>query len=131
MNASSFNRSTLSRTAAVLIALATLATTNSWGYRVIAQPEEAYEFLLSEVTLPATTTGVIRFLDCSECVATSLRVAAATTYQLNGVAMSLDALLLADESIRETEAGDENTAVTVFFDVETLRVNRIAVENYR
>ena len=75
-------------------------------------------------------TGLISFSGCTSCVASALRVTSTTTYQLDGVAIALDELLLTMERIEAVENGEENTLVTVFFDVESLLVNRITVESY-
>ncbi|MFL2547136.1 MAG: hypothetical protein ACJ0SL_07210 [Candidatus Rariloculaceae bacterium] len=126
MNPLAPNRRAFFSRSALALGLVLLASANAWSYRVIGQPEDAYEFLLSEVALPASVTGLISFSGCTSCVASALRVTSTTAYQLDGIAIALDELLLTVERIES----EENTLVTVFFDVESLLVNRITVESY-
>ena len=51
MNPLAPNRRAFFSRSALALGLVLLASANAWSYRVIGQPEDAYEFLLSEVTL--------------------------------------------------------------------------------
>ncbi len=73
----------------------------------------------------------MKLFSCTECISSSLRVTAATTYHVNGTQITLNDLLTTVEYLRQTDGGEENTGVYVFFDVESLRVTRIAIEQYQ
>ena len=67
---------------ATLIVLAGSLST-AWAYRVIEQPEDAYELMLGEVSLPRGVAGTVIFKPCAECTTTSLRVTSETAYFIN------------------------------------------------
>ena len=111
-------------------ALLTFFSSSSWSYRVIAQPEDAHEFLLSQITLPLSTTDFIRFNNCSNCVASSMRVTPATRYSLNGLVLPLDKLREAVIEILENY-DDNDTMATVYYDTDSLATTRVAVEYFQ
>jgi len=111
------------------IALATI-TSSAWGYRVLEQPEDAYELSLSAVRLPANERGTVIFNACATCRTTTLRVTEATRYFANGTPIELGDLRELADDLRETTAGRELTAVYIYFDIASLRVNRLAL-SYR
>jgi len=131
MSASTASRLLMNRAAAATLILTLLSAATAWGYRIVAQPEDAYEFLLNEITLPRSVTGSVGFLECAVCVASSLRVTATTTYQLDRTQMTLSQFLEAAENILQTRGAAENTSVIVFFHVESLRVSRVRIEQIR
>lgn len=51
---------------------------------------EAYEVALSDVRLPQSEGGTIAFKPCSDCPYETKRVTAATIWEFNGKAMSLE-----------------------------------------
>ena len=103
---------------------------SAWAYRVIEQAEDAYELVLGEVSLPARATGSIIFNPCPDCTTTSLRVSRATSYVVNGVSLEFPDFIEAAEVIRDMDGGSQNTAVYVFFDVESKRVNRLVLAHF-
>ena len=116
-------------TFAILVLL--LGTISSaWAYRVMEQTEDAYELVLGEVSLPRGVTGSIIFKPCPECATTSLRVSSTTTYLVNGAPLELPDLLEAAAAIRAMRGGSQNTAVYVFFDIESRRVSRLALDHF-
>lgn len=94
------------------------------------QTEDAYELVLGEVSLPYGETGTVIFKLCPECTITSLRVTRATTYVVNGAALEFADFLEAAEAIRQIDGGNQNTAVYVFFDIGSQRVNRLEVDHF-
>ena len=103
---------------------------SAWAYRVIEQTEDAHELVLGEVALPLGVTGSVIFKLCEDCTTTSLRVTSATSYSVNGAALELKDFLESAEAIRQTNGGNQNTAVYVFFDLESQRVNRLALDHF-
>ncbi len=117
------------------VILATLALmlggmSSAWAYRVIEQNEDAYELVLGEVRLPRGVTGSVIFRACPTCTTTSLRVTRATTYFVNGAPLEFPEFLAAVQAIRQTDGGNRNTAVYVFLDIESRRVNRLQVDHF-
>jgi len=113
---------------ATLILLAA-SISSAWAYRVIEQTEDAYELVLGEVSLPRGITGSVIFKPCPDCNTTSLQVGSGTLYFVNGAPLELEDFLEAAEALRQTDGGNQHTAVYVFFDVESRRVNRLALDH--
>ena len=106
------------------------SVSSAWAYRVLEQSEDAYELMLGEVSLPRGAAGTVIFKPCADCNTTALRVSAQTTYAVNGAAFELaDFLELADE-IRQQDGGNSETAVYIFFDIESKRVNRLHLDTF-
>ena len=103
---------------------------SAWAYRVIEQTEDAYELVLGEVSLPRGESSSVIFKPCPACTITSLRVTSATTYFVNGVPLAFPDFLEAVEAIRRISRGNGNTAVYVFFDIESRRVNRLEIDHF-
>jgi hypothetical protein len=113
----------------LVISMSTVAS-SAWAYRIIEQPEDAYELSLGYVQLPADERGTVIFTACDGCRTTTLRVTEATQYFANRVAIELDDLHELADDLRATADGRENTDVYVYYDVASLRVNRLAL-SYR
>ena len=103
---------------------------SAWAYRVIEQPEGAYELVLGEIRLPRGETGSVFFKPCEECAITLLRVSTATTYVVDGEPLEFSDFLEAVEAIRRLRRGDQNTAVGLFFDIESRRVTRLLIDRF-
>ena len=88
--------------------------------------ERATELTLDEVALPAALGRTVNFKDGQSCAITTHPTTNATVFVANGQTLSLaDFLLLADE-IR-TGDKDESTLVTVYLDIATGVVTRVAM----
>ncbi len=103
---------------------------SAWAVRVLEQHEDAYELVLGDVSLPRGVTGSVRFRECPACRTTSLRVTSATTYFVNDTRLALPDFLELAEAIRDMDGGNDNTAVYVFFDIESRRVNRLKLDHF-
>jgi hypothetical protein len=103
---------------------------SAWAARVLEQHEDAYELALADVSLPSGVPGSVRFRECRTCRATSLRVTSATTFFLNDTRLEFPDFLEVAAAIRQMDGGAEDTAVYVFFDVESRRVNRLALDHF-
>ena len=112
------------------LALLLGSISSAWAYRVIEQTEDAYELVLGEVSLPRGETGTVIFRLCPACTRTSLRVTGATTYFVNGAPLEFSDFLEAAEAIRRMNRGNQDTAVYVFFDMESRLINRLEVEHF-
>ena len=120
----------MNRTLFTILILLSSSMSSAWAYRVIEQTEDAHELVLGEVALPLGVTGSVIFKLCEDCTTTSLRVTSATSYFVNGAALELKDFLESAEAIRQTNGGNQNTAVYVFFDLESQRVNRLALDHF-
>lgn len=118
----------MTRTAIATLILLLGAASSAWGYRVLEQTEDAYELGLGEVSLPRNSSGSVIFKPCDECRTTSLRVSSGTIYEVNGTALELADFLEAAEGFRRMNGGNQQTAVYVFYDIESKRVNRLALD---
>jgi len=95
--------------------------------RVLEQPEGAYEKALAEVALPTGPTGRVSFPPCPGCAPVSLPVSPRTAYFVERSQVSL--AVLSDAAAEAAAAGRaDETAVYIFYDVETRRVNRIVLD---
>ncbi len=103
---------------------------SAWAYRVIEQTEDAYELGLNEVLLPLAVTGSVTFNPCPTCPTDSFHVPPATTYSVNGTPLEFKDFLEAVQAIRKMDGGNQNTAVYLFFDIESRRVNRLHVDHF-
>jgi hypothetical protein len=103
---------------------------SAWAYRIMEQPEDAYELDLGAVRLPASENGTVVLTPCEDCRTTVLHVNAQTGYFANGSQMSLEDLKDIVEDLLATTVGREDTIVYVYYDVASLRVNRLAI-SYR
>ena len=103
---------------------------SAWAQRTIVQTEDAYELALGEVSLPRGDTGTVIFKPCPTCTTTSMRVTEATAYFVNGAPLALPDFLEAAEAIRRMGGGNRNTAVYLFFDIESRQINRLAVDHF-
>ncbi len=97
--------------------------------RILEQNEGAYELLLGEVRLPRGETSSVLFKPCEACAVTLLRVNTATTYVVNGEPLEFSDFLDAVQAIRRLRSGDQNTAVGLFFDIESRRVTRLHINH--
>ncbi len=89
--------------------------------RVMQQPEEAYELLLGQVSLPQRVGGSVIFKPCPDCQTVGLPVTAATRYFVSDQEVTLDALAEATNNLART------TNVAVFFDKASKFVNRLKI----
>jgi hypothetical protein len=113
----------------LVIALSTVAS-SAWAYRILEQPEEAYELSLGYVQLPADARGTVIFTACDGCRTMTLRVSEATQYFVNRVAIELEDLRDIADDLRASANGREKTNVYIYYDKASLRVNRLAL-SYR
>ncbi len=120
----------MNRAIFALMAVLLGGISSAWAVRVLEQPEDAYELALGDVSLPSGVTGSVRFRECPACRTISLRVTNATTYFVNGTRLEFPDFLEAAEAIRQMDHGNDRTAVYVFFDVESRRVNRLVLDHF-
>ncbi|MFL2545858.1 MAG: hypothetical protein ACJ0SL_00560 [Candidatus Rariloculaceae bacterium] len=100
------------------------------AYRVLEQKEEAYEAALTNVTLPRAAVGSIRLKTCRDCPSVSFRTSDATIYIVNGAPLPFPEFFELATSYRDIRDEAERTAVYVFVDNETQRVNRLAIDHF-
>ena len=113
---------------ALVAAIAAGACAVAGATRVFEQPEAAYETALADVTLPLSVTGRVTFPPCSGCTLVSLPVSPRTIYLVERAEVPLDALVRAAAEARAAGQADK-TAVYIYYDVETRRVNRLVLDH--
>lgn len=111
-------------------ALALGATSSAWAYRVLEQIEDAYELSLGAVRLPADERATVVFTACESCRTTALRVTEATRYFANSAELPLADLREIADDLRATSEGRSSSLVYIYFDIASMRVNRIKL-SYR
>ncbi len=114
--------------ATLVLVLGTISS--AWAFRNVEQVEDAYELVLGEVSLPRRVTGTVSFRTCPTCTRISLRVTNETTYAVNGAALEFADFLEAAAAIRQINGGNQNTAVYIFSDIKSHRVNRLKLEHF-
>jgi hypothetical protein len=93
--------------------------------RTLELVEGAYELVLADVIMPASTAGTTIFKVCASCDSIGLPVNASTRYLIDGGELALPDFLEGVEEIRQATGGD--ASVGVYYDLQTNRVTRIAV----
>lgn len=101
-------------------ALLCLALPAAADYEVV---QEAYEVALSDMRLPRAEGGTIAFKECATCEYRRVRVAADTTYRINGKPLTLAKFRATLEGV----ADRENQPVTVLRHVERNQVTDVSV----
>jgi len=97
--------------------------------RVLELIEGAYEAMLADVVLPASTAGFVTFPPCSTCPPTSLGVDNRTVYLVDGAALPFSDFIQA-ASLLTASGRAREAAVYVFYDLETKRVTRLALDDF-
>lgn len=114
--------------AAIITAGALSAAPAAFGARVLELIEDAYEALLADVLLPASTAGFVTLSPCSTCPPTSLGVGADTLYLVENEAVPFADFVAAAATLTASGRA-RSAAVYVFFDLETKRVTRLALDD--
>ncbi len=117
-------------TISLVVLLATLPLSSGSAYRVLGQLEEAYEVMIDDVRFPANADGVVVFRPCDGCAQLSLRVIEDTTYQIDGFDLDYADFSQAIEAVRNESNVGEALGISIFFDIERQRVNRILVNRF-
>ena len=65
-----------------------------------------------------------------QAFAAGVRVTRATAYFVNGAPLEFADFLEAAEAIRRMGGGNRNTAVYLFFDIESRRISRLKIDNF-
>lgn len=112
-----------------LLIAATLvfAFANANAVRVLDPVESAVEVSLANLTLPTNTVGSVTLRACTDCPYSNHRLADGAQWLVNGKAVTIQEALEHVALTRQNRAAAENTLVTVFLDVNTKRVTRVAI----
>ena len=106
------------------VALALAAVAAAGAARTIEYVEGAYEVSLTDVTLPASTSGRLRIRTCATCSQITLQINASTVYRFGGG----KPLSLADFQKAVTQLQQKPNAHAngvVFYSLATKRVTRV------
>ena len=122
------------RTAATLLSaivttVTLVAPPGAQATRVLKLIEGAYEALLADVVLPANAAGFVTLPPCSTCPPTSLGVDGQTTYLVENVPLTFAEFIEAAGSLIASGRG-RDAAVYVYYDLETKRVTRLALDDF-
>lgn len=117
--------------AAVSICALAWTSLASAHYRIIEQKEKSYELVLKDVTIPGSTAGTVIFKACEDCDPQSLRVTAATLYVVDGIERSFVEFQQAAAALRSRDGAQSDAGVYVHYDMGTLLVNRIRLNDPR
>ena len=104
----------------IAAALLGIALPAAAEYRLIQQ---AYEVVLSDLRLPQAESGMITFRECETCDYLRVRVAARTTYRLNGQVVPLARFRAVLSSVEDREG----QPVTVLHHLELDLVTNVEV----
>ena len=96
--------------------------------RVLEQLEDAHEVPLGEVSLPRSVAGTVIFKPCAACETVALRVSPRTLYSVDEHLVVLKDLLKAAEELRQTDGGNSETLVYIFFEPQSMRVTRLDLD---
>ena len=99
------------------------------GLHIMNQPEDAFELVLGEVTLPSSAGGTVIFKSCSECRTTALRTTASTVFQVNGETVDFETFRKAAKAYRASGGDPLDTAVYLFFNVDSRLVTRMKLDS--
>jgi len=114
--------------AALVAAGALAAAPAAFSTRVLELIEDAHEALLADVVLPASTAGFVTLPPCSTCPPTSLAVGADTVYLVENEAVPFADFIAAAATLTASGRA-RSAAVYVFYDLETKRVTRLALDD--
>ena len=120
----------MTRVITLVFLFALTSVANAAAVRVMEQPEDAYELMLGEVSLPGSVGGSVIFKACSECRTTALRVTDTTVYEVDGQLVDLKTFREAAKQFRGKRGGAIDTAVYVFFAVDSRLVTRLALDSF-
>lgn len=107
--------------------IAGCVSSSTFAARTIEQPEGSFEAALAEVVLPRSTAGSVAFPPCGGCSRIALPVGLDTVYLIERSPVALAEWLSAAEDAKAAGRA-ERTAVYVFYDIETRRVNRLVLD---
>jgi hypothetical protein len=110
--------------------LALCSTVNAGALRVINQSQGSFELMLGEVSLPGRSGGSVIFKACSECRTTAMRVTDDTIYEVDGQTVDFKAFNDAAKAFRGKRGGAIDTAVYVFYSVDSRLVVRLALDSF-
>lgn len=97
--------------------------------RIVEQTEGAYEVPLADAVLPSGPAGRVLFTPCADCERLSLRVGASTVYLVGAEPVSLAEFREAAERFAG-RGGVLATALYVYYDVDSERVNRLVLDHF-
>lgn len=117
----------MSRSIAVLLALAAASAASAQAFRVIETVERSVELALREVTLPAAGRRAVLYRPCGACPLETHTVTDKTTYLFNDRVLPLAEFLAAVEEVRQRPAEEARAVAFVYYDLKTEDVNRVRV----
>ena len=120
----------MTRVITLVFMLALASTANAAAVRVMEQAEDAHELRLGEVSLPSAAGGSVIFKACSDCRTSALRVTEATVYEVDGQLVDLKTFNKLAKGFRGKRGGAVDTAVYVFFRVDSRLVTRLVLDSF-
>ena len=96
-------------------------------FPILGRSEATHELLLSEITMPRSTAGVVIFQPCETCDSRTLPVDGETRYLLNHRELPLDVFNEEITRLRGTYRSDDFSGIGLTVDLVEPRVKRINV----
>jgi hypothetical protein len=116
---------TAHRIFATFALLAVLGTAHAT--RVLEQPERSYELSLSQLTLPSNASGGLTVKACDDCAYTTHVLSAGTEYFVNRQSVAFEDFSRIVGEVRANRRALDTAVAGVYIDVDTGRVNRVAL----
>jgi hypothetical protein len=110
---------------AALAVLGTFGTAHA--ARMLEQPEEGYELMLEQLTLPSSASGGVTMKSCAECAYSTHLLTSTTQYFVNGRALPFDEFKQIADELRADRIARETALTCLFLDVDTGRVTRVTL----
>lgn len=114
-------------TRALFAAALLLGFSNADAFRVLEPLETSVEVSLGNLTLPASATGTVSFRPCAECPIATHRMGDRPQFLLSRKPVTFEELIDYATVVQENRTARDATLATVFLDINTQRVTRIAI----
>ncbi len=112
----------------IVLAVALLGFLNSAGaLRVLEQVERPVELSPSVLTLPKDTSGTVSFKPCDTCQTSTHRLMNTTKFVLDGRELPFNDFAKAFGELRANRSASDRAVATVYMDVNTGQITRIAL----
>jgi hypothetical protein len=95
--------------------------------RVIDQPEEGYELMLDQLTLPSTASGGVAMKRCDTCVYSTHVLTNSTEFYVNGQPVLFTEFKRVADELRADKSASKKTYLGLFVEVGTGRATRLTL----
>jgi hypothetical protein len=99
--------------------------------RVLEQPEEGYELMLDQLTLPSSASGGVTMKRCDTCAYSTHVLTNATEFYVNNQPVAFADFKRVADDLRGSRDAIEHTFLCLFVDVDTGRATRLTLAQLR